>query len=63
MQRNPFQRLKAGGQISARQFNEAMDSIEEVRRILLRAVELKPTGHDLDKGVSTERRSMFQIGG
>ena len=36
---------------------------EAVRRILLKAVELKPTGHDLEKGVSTEQRSMFQIGG
>jgi cyclic pyranopterin phosphate synthase len=37
--------------------------VEEVARILQRAVEMKPTGHDLDKGVSTERRAMFQIGG
>ncbi|GMU38572.1 MAG: GTP 3',8-cyclase MoaA [Phycisphaerae bacterium] len=37
--------------------------VDDVRRILLEAVSMKPTGHDLDKGVSTEVRSMFQIGG
>jgi hypothetical protein len=26
-------------------------------------VGLKPTGHRLDEGVSTEERQMFQIGG
>jgi cyclic pyranopterin phosphate synthase len=35
----------------------------EVAAILCRAVGLKPTGHQLDEGVSTEERSMFQIGG
>ncbi len=35
----------------------------EVRRILMKAVGLKPTGHNLDDGVSTEERAMFQIGG
>jgi cyclic pyranopterin phosphate synthase len=35
----------------------------EVTAILCRAVGLKPTGHQLDEGVSTEERSMFQIGG
>lgn len=34
-----------------------------VAAILRRAVELKPTGHRLDEGLSTEERSMFQIGG
>jgi cyclic pyranopterin phosphate synthase len=34
-----------------------------VAAILCRAVGLKPTGHQLDEGVSTEERSMFQIGG
>jgi hypothetical protein len=34
-----------------------------VAEILLKAVALKPTGHRLDEGVSTQRRSMFQIGG
>ena len=34
-----------------------------VERILLQAVEQKPTGHRLDQGFSTERKSMFQIGG
>jgi cyclic pyranopterin phosphate synthase len=36
---------------------------EAVAEILLRAVTLKPTGHRLDEGVSTQSRSMFQIGG
>jgi len=36
---------------------------EAVGRILLRAVAHKPTGHRLEEGVSTEQRSMFQIGG
>jgi cyclic pyranopterin phosphate synthase len=35
----------------------------EVAAILGRAVRLKPTGHRLDEGVSTEERHMFQIGG
>jgi cyclic pyranopterin phosphate synthase len=37
--------------------------IEEVAGILTRAVGAKPTGHRLDEGISTEDRSMFQIGG
>lgn len=37
--------------------------IDEVSRILVRAVGLKPTGHRLDEGVSTRSRSMFQLGG
>lgn len=36
---------------------------EAVARILIRAVAQKPTGHQLDRGVSTLHRSMFQIGG
>jgi cyclic pyranopterin phosphate synthase len=36
---------------------------DEVATILRRAVGLKPTGHRLDEGISTEERSMFQIGG
>jgi cyclic pyranopterin phosphate synthase len=35
----------------------------EVLAILERAVAMKPTGHRLDEGISTEDRSMFQIGG
>ncbi len=35
----------------------------EVAAILARAVGLKPTGHRLDEGISTEDRSMFQLGG
>jgi cyclic pyranopterin phosphate synthase len=34
-----------------------------VAAILGRAVAQKPTGHRLDEGISTEDRSMFQIGG
>ncbi len=37
--------------------------IEAVARILEKAVLAKPTGHRLDEGVSTEERSMFQLGG
>jgi cyclic pyranopterin phosphate synthase len=37
--------------------------IEKVKEILLHAVRVKPTGHRLDEGVSTEARDMFQIGG
>lgn len=37
--------------------------IEQVKRILLRAVHIKPTGHHLLEGRSTLDRSMYQIGG
>jgi cyclic pyranopterin phosphate synthase len=37
--------------------------VPAVSAILSRAVALKPTGHRLDEGVSTEERQMFQIGG
>jgi cyclic pyranopterin phosphate synthase len=37
--------------------------VQEVAAILGRAVAQKPTGHRLDEGISTEDRSMFQIGG
>jgi cyclic pyranopterin phosphate synthase len=37
--------------------------IEAVARILEKAVLAKPTGHRLEEGVSTEERSMFQLGG
>lgn len=36
---------------------------EAIKRVLLRAVRAKPTGHRLNEGVSTEQRGMFQIGG
>jgi cyclic pyranopterin phosphate synthase len=35
----------------------------EVASVLHRAIGLKPTGHRLDEGISTEDRSMFQLGG
>ena len=34
-----------------------------IQHLLLRAVAAKPTGHHLARGVSTEDRSMYQIGG
>jgi GTP 3',8-cyclase len=37
--------------------------IDAVARILMRAVDLKPTGHHLLEGRSTRDRSMYQIGG
>lgn len=37
--------------------------VGEVAKILLRAVEVKPTGHHLLEGRSTKDRSMYQIGG
>jgi len=37
--------------------------IAEVAKILLRAVGVKPTGHHLLEGRSTQDRSMYQIGG
>jgi GTP 3',8-cyclase len=37
--------------------------IPEVAAILRKAVGLKPTGHRLEEGVSTEERQMFQLGG
>jgi GTP 3',8-cyclase len=37
--------------------------VPEVAAILERAVGQKPTGHRLDEGISTEDRSMFQLGG
>jgi GTP 3',8-cyclase len=39
------------------------DALDEVARILRRAVNLKPTGHHLLDGRSTRERSMYQIGG
>jgi GTP 3',8-cyclase len=37
--------------------------VEAVAAILAKAVAQKPTGHRLDEGISTEARSMFQLGG
>ena len=39
------------------------DGLDEVAQTLLRAVELKPTGHHLLNGRLTRERSMYQIGG
>ncbi|MFQ5665491.1 MAG: GTP 3',8-cyclase MoaA, partial [Candidatus Binatia bacterium] len=41
--------------------NGAHDGV--IQRLLLQAVGAKPTGHHLDRGVSTERRDMYQLGG
>jgi cyclic pyranopterin phosphate synthase len=38
-------------------------SLEEIGQIVLRAVTLKPTGHHLLQGRSTQERSMYEIGG
>jgi len=43
--------------------SNSSDPLSEVARILLRAVEQKPTGHHLLEGRSTKDRSMYQIGG
>jgi cyclic pyranopterin phosphate synthase len=37
--------------------------VEAVRKILLAAVTAKPIGHALERGRSTERRDMYQLGG
>lgn len=37
--------------------------VRAVEEILLKAVRGKPTGHALDRGISTERRDMYQVGG
>jgi cyclic pyranopterin phosphate synthase len=41
--------------------NGASDAI--IRSLLLQAVAAKPTGHHLERGISTEERSMYQLGG
>ena len=41
--------------------NGAHDGL--LRSMLLQAVAAKPTGHHLDRGISTEDRSMYQLGG
>ena len=43
--------------------SERGEGLDEVARILLRAVALKPTGHHLLDGRSTSERSMYQLGG
>jgi cyclic pyranopterin phosphate synthase len=37
--------------------------VEAVRKILLRAVLAKPTGHALHRGISADVREMYQVGG
>jgi len=39
------------------------DGLEAVRAVFRKAVQLKPVGHELSLGRSTERRRMHQIGG
>jgi cyclic pyranopterin phosphate synthase len=34
-----------------------------IQSLLMQAVAAKPTGHHLDRGISTEERSMYQLGG
>src|SRR5277367_5521237 len=43
--------------------SNSSDTLAEVAQILRRAVALKPTGHHLLEGRSTQDRSMYQIGG
>jgi GTP 3',8-cyclase len=43
--------------------SSADGGISQLTRILLRAVEIKPTGHHLLEGRSTKERSMYQLGG
>jgi cyclic pyranopterin phosphate synthase len=50
-------------ELDVRQAIRSGGGIEAVRQILLRAVAAKPTGHALARGLSTENRDMFQIGG
>jgi cyclic pyranopterin phosphate synthase len=38
-------------------------TVDDIRSILTQAVHQKPTGHALQKGISTEERNMYQIGG
>jgi cyclic pyranopterin phosphate synthase len=37
--------------------------VTAVEEVLLRAITAKPTGHQLDQGISTRNRNMFQLGG
>ncbi len=41
--------------------NGASDAV--IRSLLLQAVTAKPTGHHLERGISTEERNMYQLGG
>jgi cyclic pyranopterin phosphate synthase len=50
-------------ELDVKKLLRAGGSEAEVGAVLARAVGLKPTGHNLDDGVSTEQRQMFQIGG
>jgi GTP 3',8-cyclase len=50
-------------EMDVKQTIRAGGGVEAVARILEKAVGAKPTGHRLDEGLSTEDRSMFQIGG
>jgi len=43
--------------------DDADGGIGQVTRILMRAVQIKPTGHHLLEGRSTKERSMYQLGG
>jgi cyclic pyranopterin phosphate synthase len=50
-------------ELDVKRLLRAGGSEADVAAVLARAVGLKPTGHNLDEGVSTEQRQMFQIGG
>jgi GTP 3',8-cyclase len=55
--------LLSDDELDVKKALRAGGGVPEVAAILGRAVALKPTGHRLDEGVSTEERQMFQIGG
>jgi cyclic pyranopterin phosphate synthase len=50
-------------ELDAKKLLRSGGGVPEVTALLREAVALKPTGHRLDEGVSSEVRAMFQIGG
>jgi cyclic pyranopterin phosphate synthase len=50
-------------ELDAKKVLRSGGGVPEVTALLREAVSLKPTGHRLDEGVSSEVRAMFQIGG
>lgn len=50
-------------ELDIRRTLRAGGSDEDIQQLLLRAVSSKPVGHSLRQGLSTEDRSMYQIGG
>lgn len=50
-------------EVNVKESLRAGASDDAIAAVMLKAVSMKPTGHRLEEGVSTERREMFQIGG